>query len=66
MQPPRLVSKTESRITLAWTQIFGQNSQGNGAFVYELLWDEGSGLDEFVVFEEFPNPTATINLTIIK
>jgi hypothetical protein len=26
MQPPRLVSKTETTITLAWTSIFSQNT----------------------------------------
>jgi hypothetical protein len=63
MQPPRLVSKTETTITLAWTSIFGQNTQGNNAFVYELLWDEGSNLNQFVLLGEFPTPSTTINLT---
>ena len=26
MQPPRLITKTETTITLAWTSVFGQNT----------------------------------------
>lgn len=63
MQPPRLVSKTETTITLAWTSIFGQNTQGNNAYVYILEWDEGSATNNFVTLGEFPNPSTTINLT---
>lgn len=62
MQPPRLVAKAEAQITIAWTHIFGQNTQGNNAYYYELLWDEGAGGGNFVVWGDTPSPSAVINL----